>query len=712
MNRTPPAWPLLCAVWLCACPPGDGGGDAPRCEPYAVDTERVDPATVTAWFEQPADGPVALARDDLVHFLERLTGVAIPVVEGGARPAGTVIRLTTAADAAGAAEDDYVLRREADGDVTVWARDASQLPAAVFALLEELGVRFLHPRDTYVPPPDGLHLPRVLDVHRHTPFRVRGIQEHVLHPIETMPTLLVPSADNLADAKAYVDWIARSGQNQLQFTLLRTVDWETFPDHVRAIIAHAHRRGVRVSAVVQMFGASSLQNNEILVPDASGDWRAQMEAGLDRVLAMGWDGLDLAMGEFIATDPHAVVDWMNHAVSYVAQQAPGTELFLQVHVGNYENLYVDYDGDTVFFYHLVQFADPRLGANVHTIFFFDVYRDQGTYGHPDFRFQKDFLFSQLPVRKGRYFPESAYWITADVDVPIFLPEYLHSRWLDIHNLEADARAAGLPPLDGHIMFSSGREWNYWMTDYLAAKVLWRPADAFESFLQEVTRIYGTCAAEVADLLTRFTALHTRVIFDGRLVAYLCGEDAVIDLGYISGYYSHPFRTPFEDVMAMDAAARAEFERTVVTPLAGFAAEAHAMEDALQQTCARMSGSMADWCAELLDGFTIDRLRAEHTVALYRAVLDVAAGGHAYASFQAEAARITGLASAVIASRELHYRYDAQRMVERFENPTIYKFGYLMRTHSACVWTRQEQQVDILLRTGAAAGILDVITCDP
>ena len=86
-------------------------------------------------------------------------------------------------------------------------------------------------------------------------------------------------------------------------------------------------------------------------------------------------------------------------------------------------------GQTVFYYHLPQYADLRLGQTVHTLFFFDLYRDWATYAHPNFLLQHDYILEELPTRRVKYFPESAYWISADIDVPLFLPEYLYARWL-------------------------------------------------------------------------------------------------------------------------------------------------------------------------------------------------------------------------------------------------------------------------------------------
>ena len=59
---------------------------------------------------------------------------------------------------------------------------------------------------------------------------------------------------------------------------------------------------------------------------------------------------------------------------------------------------------------------------------------------------REYIFEQLAApeqRRVRYWPESAYWIATDIDVPAFLPEFIESRHLDIQRLDADARAMGL-----------------------------------------------------------------------------------------------------------------------------------------------------------------------------------------------------------------------------------------------------------------------------
>ena len=64
--------------------------------------------------------------------------------------------------------------------------------------------------------------------------RRRGLQPHTLHPIEYFDVFMQPGDANLADAKRYVDWLVKTGQNYVQWPLLSTVDWATLAA-VRAV---------------------------------------------------------------------------------------------------------------------------------------------------------------------------------------------------------------------------------------------------------------------------------------------------------------------------------------------------------------------------------------------------------------------------------------------------------------------------------------------
>ncbi|HEY6461865.1 MAG TPA: hypothetical protein VIY73_16985, partial [Polyangiaceae bacterium] len=416
---------------------------------------------------------------------------------------------------AGTRSAGYAMKRIDDGGATtllVYAAAPDDLAAGAYALLETFGARFFHPKQELVPSLGAPRVPHTLDVWRTPLTGRRGLQPHTLHPIEYFDVFMQPSDANLADAKRYVDWLVKTGQNYVQWPLLSTVDWTTWKPYAQSILDYAHSRNVKVGAVPEVWGGSSLQNNYVLVTDAT-KWQAQMTAGLDQLLTLPWDVVELTLGEFTSTDPGETIEWLDFATQYVLEKAPGTVVNVENHVGNYPDLWVKYQGQTVFYYHLGAYCDARLGQNVHTLSVFDLFRDWATYAHPNFFLQRDYILQELPLRRVSYFPESAYWISADVDVPLFLPMTIWSRWNDIHTLSAELADRGLPPLDGHVMFSSGHEWGFWMTDYLVAHMLWAPDEPFDAFVSEVAGAYGSCAGGVHDALSTFTQLENTYLFD-------------------------------------------------------------------------------------------------------------------------------------------------------------------------------------------------------
>lgn len=658
-------------------------------------------------------------RADLASYLGAMWGGTVAVAssapDGSKRASVWISSSAAAATALGTAVDrGYAIKRiDAGGRTTllVYAPDAADLASGAYALLEELGARFFHPKQELVPSFGAPRLPHAIDVWRRPVTETRGLQPHTLHPIDYLPVFMEPSDANLADAKRFIDWLVKTGQNYVQWPLLSTVPWSTWKPYADSMIAYAHARGVSVGAVLQVWGGASLQNNFVLVTD-QGSWASEMKQQLDVALQIPWDRVVLALGEFTPAPTQPTIDWLNYATQYVTSQRPGVKVDVQNHVGNYPQLWVPYDGQVYFYYHLPGFCDGRLGQSVHTLSLFDLYRDWATYAHPNFHLQHEYLLNELASgRRAGYFPESAYWISADIDVPLFLPEFLYARWLDIHTLAQEIADRGLPPLDHHVSFMSGHEWGYWLTDYLVAKMLWQPDAPLDTILQAYTSAFGNCSADIDSALTANIDLQTQYLFDQRLLPYVQGENETVDLGYLTGLETHPKRVEFEALLPMTAGERAAFETSVVGGLEAYAAQSQPIEDAVAARCRGSDATIAPWCSELLDGMTIVRLRAQHAALLYRSVLAYAGGdSNGAASLLAQAQQITSQAGTVIAGREAHYRFDLQRDTGHYANPTIYAFGYLRPAHTLCYYTRREDQVSFILQNGVAPSLGGLPSC--
>jgi hypothetical protein len=666
-----------------------------------------------------SDPMLAPVRADLASYLGTMwgggVGVAASAPDGSKRASVWISSSAAAATALGTTIDrGYAIKRtDAGGRTTllVYAPDAVDLAYGAYALLEELGARFFHPKQELVPALGAPRLPHAIDVWRRPMTETRGLQPHTLHPIDYLPVFMEPSDANLADAKRFVDWLVKTGQNYVQWPLLSTVDWNTWKPYAASMLAYAHARGVSVGAVPQVWGGASLQNNFVLVSDA-GSWASEMRTGLDKLMELPWDRIVLALGEFTSTGPQAIVDWLDFATEYLTSKNPALKVDVQNHVGNYPQLWVPYDGQTYFYYHLPGFCDARLGQSVHTLSFFDLYRDWATYAHPNFHLQHAYLLDELAAgRRAGYFPESAYWISADIDVPAFLPEFIYARWLDIHTLSQEIADQRLPALDHHVSFMSGHEWGYWLTDYLVAKMLWQPDAPLDTFLRSYSSAFGNCAADIDAALSSTIDLQTRYLFDQRLLPYVQGENETVDLGYIAGLETHPKRIEFEQLLPMTEAQRSAFETSVVGGLDAYAAQSQPLEDAVAARCRGSDATIAPWCDELQDGISIVRLRAQHTATLYRSILAYARGqaGDA-ASLLSQAQQITSQAGAVVARRESQYRFDLERDTGQYQNPTIYGFGYLRPAHTLCYYTRREAQVSFILQNGVASTLAGLPSC--
>jgi len=690
------------------------------CDPNALITagDAFEASDVGIFFEQNGDAILAPVASDVSSYLGAMWNGAFPATD--AAPSGSnklTIWISTSqaarTQAGFSAADGYAIVRQDPPSGTVIlvvANDSINLQFGAYALLEELGARFFHPKDEVVPALDHPFVPHAIAITRAPAFKTRGLQLHTLHPIEFFHLFNEPSDAHFADAKKFVDWLVKTGQNYFQWVELATVDFASWKPYAQSIVDYAHSRGVRVGACVQVWGGAALQNNYVLVTSTT-SWQQQMDPQLDQIMSVNWDVLELALGEFVSADPQMVIDWLNHAVDHVLTAYPNVEVNVQNHVGNYANLYVQYQGQTVYYYHLPQYADARLGQTVHTLSLFDLYRDWATYKHPDFHFQHDYIIQELPSRRVSYFPESAYWISADIDVPIFLPETIYARWNDIHTLTAEVQSLGLPPLEGHMTFNTGQEWNYWLTDYLSAKMMWEPAQPLSYFFDHYANVYGSCASDMSSALSSYTDLQTQYIFDERLFAYVQGENGTVDEGYLLGYETHPQRVAFEDVLAMSASDRASFDENVVSELEAMANAMDPLDAAVAARCRGLSGQSQAFCDELYDGMDIVAVRARHTASLYRAIFDLA-NGNDPSQHQKDAASYTTLAGQIVSRREQHYRYSLDDLTGVYANATSYGFGYLEPAHTLCYYTRQEIQVQSLVEDGTPAAISALPSCAP
>jgi hypothetical protein len=547
---------------------------------------------------------------------------------------------------------------------------------------------------------------------------LRGLHLHTLHPIESYFTFWASRPSNgapdggddsgaptgLAGAKRVIDWTVKNRGNYVEWSALNDIvtldaaDLATWRAHTRAILDYAHARGIKVGIGTELFGVSNLQLSFDLLDDENDP---NAEADVDTRLhlltdGLPWDIVDLSFGEFSGTDPNVFLTSVNLAYAELQKIAPGTTMAATIHVGSGASLEVTYEGQTLLYYFLVQFANPALVPWIHTVMYFDLYESaDDAYGMPSFDQHKAYLEGRLeagaPVG---YYPESAYWVAFDDSVPTYLPVYIRSRWLDLTGIAADVKAKGLSPLQQHVLFTSGWEWGYWQNDYATLRMNVAAPAAWTDPVNEMFLPWGDKGAGLAKQIGALGDLEDEYLIGKALVSYFAAEDALIALAAPSGIISQPVPTSFAQLAAMSAGDQATFATQVLAPMSDFATKTSSLASAVHALGLDESDP---FLAESIDSFDLDAARATFVNALYQAVASYDASG-TDGGWLAKADAAFATAQTVIGRRTkaLHYPNPGQITGASVVNSTVYQAGFLAEAVSLCYWTREALQARAVL----------------
>ncbi len=572
---------------------------------------------------------------------------------------------------------------------------------------ESLGLRFFHPFHTFVP--ERLDLSGVgctfgQAVEPQIPLR--GLQLHTLHPIESLDDFWLAGPGAVERAERTLDWVVWNRGNYVQWVALNDIArdperYQRWAAHTRAIVGAAHARGMQVGIAVQLFSSSNLQNAFDLLDRADDPEPDTTMVSRWRLLFDGapFDWVMLSFGEFFGESPDAFVRMVERAYDTLQRVAPGVQMSASVHLGNYPNLRVEYDGRQLLYYFLVDFASVPIEPWVHTVMYFNLFEPAaGAYNYDEFAEHREYLLEKL--REGApvgYHPESAYWIAFDNSVPLYFPVYIRSRWLDL--AEIDRRVPGAP-LRANVIFSSGWEWGYWQNDLVSLWMSFQRPQRWEILVERIFEPLGQAGLAAARAVIRLAELQAQAAIHQRLAPYLAGRDAIIDLGDRLGIHSQPDRPELREVLAWPAEQREGFANTVLERLAVLAEESAGVSSEFQAAVGQTDNV---WLQELADGLAMQPLRARFIESIYRAALAVANGDRD----TGERLRDTAAETLAAAQSVVHRRHRAlldsngERLVSAWRNPTLYQYGYLQKAHTLCYWRRELAQLDLMLGGSSA-----------
>lgn len=590
-----------------------------------------------------------------------------------------------------AAESFRLRSVELDGSslVVVFGPDARGTQYGLYELIEQYGVQFFHPEETYFPPSARIDRIVGLETYQAPDWDRRGFHIHTMHPLEATEFLMRDEPGYLEYAKHLIDWQVRNKQNYMQFELLRTVDYDATVPHFRAWVDYGHSRGMNLGLVGSWVFMQ--QKAWRIVPDFKRECRDEMEAGIDQLMQVPWDHLHFEMGssEFTKVADTIQVAWMNNTVAYLREKYPKTDASVKVHCSS-DQVAPSY-GDIDFNY-LAQVADPGMGVYPHTVQYYDLQGPAPVYGNEDFDDLVKWTKERIGERKVYYYPESAYWCSFDIDVPLFLPLYLFNRWKDIDYL-ADWG------LDGHVTFTSGHEWGYWLTDWAISRFLWDSSQDWTDPLADFTAIFGEAAGPLFAAINELTQNQEEMLIGYNLASYLAGQDSWDEIGYLAGTETHPQPVTFAELYSMNAE---HIDILLENLVPGLETMSQVYLDLLARVDAVASLVPQEsylWYSELADSFRVNQYRAEHAYLLYhgaclRRLFELGEDEQGEQKAQElfnRARAITPLYLEAMRKREAQYRYPYELSSGWGRSLTSYDFGYLTQATTGYWYYRYEKQ---------------------
>ena len=584
----------------------------------------------------------------------------------------------------------------------------------LYQILADVGVRYHHPEETFFPSNPDAALPWDYDGSPSLPrFELRGFHEHTQHPTVYSDFYLRPSDEFWPYLERYVLWLARNRQNLASWQMLKTVDLDAWLPYITEFVDLAHEHGIRVGWVGSFVDQQQNAFKHILEEAVDDDGEpipaeTQLAASLDRVMTAGFDYLTFQIGssEFTKPADEDVLDWLNFSAAHLAAMEPPVDTYAWIHTT------CDLESDDGgYFFHVPLQADSAVGAWVHTTMFYDLEHPAPVYSCENFHQQIDFLEAADGQRAQIYFPETAWWLGFDNNMPLALPLTGWTRQYDIQTVLPDY------DVEGHVTFTSGREWSYWMYDHYLTRVTWDGDESWENYLDWVGPMFGEHQATAIEALSQWTELQRQHFLEDNplIYFYLAGERTQDEVGELAGILARRPKLSYRTVINYDDDTYDDWVATDLDMLEEMLGAYEAVFQTLSEPSESVESLSDVLYAELYDGLQIYVNRIEHSLALYRgvgavrdwhrSVLASETPDESHRSERLEQANnqlaaaqaITSQVSVMLEAAEERYRYPIELLArDKPETLTAYPFGYLSETSTAYFWTRRDEQLEALI----------------
>lgn len=567
-------------------------------------------------------------------------------------------------------------------------------------LQEQLWFAFYHPKKTIIPQLDFWPLTEDFVWEARPRFDKKGFHVHTMHPLELTEPLLNPDCPNgLAQIKEYIDWLVHNQQNYFEFNLLESDKLERWLTYIKPAVQYAHDRGVLVGIDISLHmtqqKAFKLYSN---FPASLKGAKKQIASRLATLFQVPWDviAMEGSTTEFTKGNV-AKTQELTLYVTDLVVNTYGAHLAGRQHVVKDDQMISKVkDTDTL------TTAQKELDANraffIHTVMFYGLTDTAApVYQNKNLLHLLDLLKEQQKQRETWYFPESAYWITFDNSVPMYLMPYLQTRLDDILLMDSLKVA-------GHLTFTSGWEWGYWSIDWSIARWSWSHQFNGREVPPSATQFLGDIFhnQNIMNYINELAALQQDYLKDQQLIRYVVAQTVTDELPAPLALEFHP--RPYQPYLWIRKKASLAYledlKQNIIQPLHSFSEESKNLLEQFAQEQYQLTPERQQLLTELQAALTVTQLRSQHKVHTLHALQQKRASQldkkHPYDWEQEliEASVVRLKAQQLVEAQEQQYRYDLDRIGRPLEDggSTAYAYGYLYPVSNLHFWQREEQQI--------------------
>ena len=567
-------------------------------------------------------------------------------------------------------------------------------------LQEQLWFSFYHTKETIIPDLKFWPLTENFSWTATPRFGKKGFHLHTMHPLELTEPLLNPSCPNgIQQIKEYIDWLVRNQQNYFEFNLLKQEDLEHWVQYIKPAVDYAHSRGILVGLDLSLHmtqqKAFMLYKN---FPASFQSAKQQIAKNLEILFICPWDviAMEASTTEFTQGNASKVQELQLYVTDLIKNKHHA-HLAGRQHVVKQDKM-LSKATSTDSLTPTQQALDANRATFIHTVMFYGlVDKKAPVYENENLLHLLDLLQEEQKVRETWYYPESAYWITFDNSVPMLLTPYLETRLADILLMDS-------LNVEGHLTFSSGWEWGYWLIDWSIARWSWEHTFNERVIQPRPTQFLADIFQNqaIVDHLNTLNRLQTNYIKEQELIRYMVAQTVTDELPDFLALELHP--RPEKSYRWMRKKANKDdiriLHKKAIDPLLEFATLSDAIITDLSSNKYLLSPAQNKLLQELTYGLSITSLRAKHkahTLSFLLGKRQEMLDKESLPNLQdyiEQAQTIRLEAQALVNKQEQHYRYPLEYIARPIDHggSTAYDFGYLYPVSNLHFWKREEEQI--------------------